>query len=96
MEQTLTAVEDLTEVASRAVAAERDARSVRWHNPAAVRKAAAAVRDSLDDERSALSRPSYSGLSPSPHMARQLELITTLQPPLPADAGIGTAAQAEA
>ncbi|WP_274522669.1 hypothetical protein [Rhodococcus sp. YH3-3] len=37
MEQTLTAVEDLTEVASRAVAAERDARSVRWHNPAAVR-----------------------------------------------------------
>ncbi|MFC8930601.1 hypothetical protein ACFT1A_00910 [Rhodococcus sp. NPDC057135] len=82
----MTAVEDLTEVASRAVAAERDARSVRWHNPAAVRKAAAAVRDSLDDERSALSRPSYSGLSPSPHMARQLELFTTLQPPLPGDA----------
>ncbi len=92
----MTAVEDLTEVASRAVAAERDARSVRWHNPAAVRKAAASVRDSLDDERSALSRPSYSGLSPSPHMARQLELITTLQPPLPADAGISTAAQADA
>ncbi|WP_435804387.1 hypothetical protein [Rhodococcus erythropolis] len=89
-------MEDLTEVASRAVAAERDARSVRWHNPAAVRKAAASVRDSLDGERSALSRPSYSGLSPSPHMARQLELITRSQAPLPADATIGTAAQAEA
>ncbi|MGC0365776.1 hypothetical protein ABH922_003760 [Rhodococcus sp. 27YEA15] len=92
----MTAVEDLTEVASRAVAAERDARSVRWHNREAVRKAAASVRDSLDDERSALRRPSYSGLSPSPHMARQLELITRLQPPPVADDGVGAAAQAEA
>lgn len=92
----MTAVEDLAEVASRAVAAENEARSVRWQNRTAIQKAAAAVRESLDDERSALSRPSYSGLSPSPHMARQLELVTRLQPPLPADATIGAAAQAEA
>ncbi|MCJ0906827.1 hypothetical protein [Rhodococcus sp. ARC_M6] len=92
----MTAVEDLAEVASRAVAAESEARSVRWQSRTAVQKAAMSVRAALDDERSALSQPTYSGLSPSPHMARQLELITRLQPPLPAEPTIGAAAQAEA
>jgi hypothetical protein len=92
----LTTVEDLTEVASRALAAETEVRSVRWQSRTAVEKAAIAARNLLDKDRAALSQPTYSGLSPSPHMARQLELITRLQPPLPADASIGAAAQAEA
>ncbi|KJF25013.1 MULTISPECIES: ABC transporter permease [Rhodococcus] len=92
----MTAVEDLAEVASRALAAEAEVRSVRWQSRTAVEKAAIGARDVLDKDRAALNQPTYSGLSPSPHMARQLELITRLQPPLPADASIGAAAQAEA
>ena len=71
----MTAVEDLTELATRAVQAESVARSVRWHDRGAVAKTAGTLSARLADERAALDRPGFTAVSASPGWAEQVRTV---------------------
>src|SRR6478609_3080561 len=71
----MTAVEDLTELATRAVQAEHTARSVKWHDREAVAKSAGTLADRLREERAALARPGLTAVAATSRWSVHLQEV---------------------
>lgn len=78
----MSAVEDLTEVATRASRAEAAGRSAKWNDRDALEKAVRNLTDGLREDRELLGRPPVTAVGPSAVWARRTEaLVADAEPP---------------